>query len=188
MRVAVLCEYTGTVRDAFQSAGHNAISVDLVTGSSPGYHFIGDALKFARSYKPDLIIAHPPCTYLSRAQQWMVNQSPDRAQLQLAAIKFVDDIFSLDCKMIAIENPPGALSRLWRPYDQLIQPWHFGNDHFKEICLWLKNLPPLISTCYSSGRRSMSNHTNSRMSQTLKSSIRSRFFPEVAKAMASQWS
>jgi hypothetical protein len=88
---------------------------------------------------------------------------------------------------IAIENPIGALTRLFRPPDQIIYPWWFGDRHSKDICLWLKNMPPLIATVYNTKRIPVSNHVNGRMSQEQKSKIRSKFFPLVAHAMAHQW-
>lgn len=186
--VLILCEYSGIVRNAFTSAGYTAISCDLIPSSSPGLHFIGDALEAARIIKPDLIIGHPPCRYLSKAGLHLCINNPERKEEQRKAVEFVRSIYNLPCKHIAIENPDGFLSSGFRPYDQLVRPYHFGAPYNKAICLWLKNLPPLIHTCVSSGRKSVNNHTNARMTREERSRVRSRFFPQVAEAMANQWS
>lgn len=187
MKVLVCCEYSGIVRNAFSSAGHNAWSVDLLSSVSPGKHVIGNCLDLLYSQHWDLVIAHPPCTYLTKAQLFRCVPGSHYEFLQQQALQLFLDIFTSPPEHIAIENPSGALTRLFRPPDQIVQPWHFGNSHRKEIALWLKNLPPLISTLYNTKRRPMSNHTNSRMTQHQRSQIRSLFFPEVAQAMATQW-
>jgi hypothetical protein len=105
-----------------------------------------------------------------------------------AAVEFVQALYAADIKHIAVENPIGILSRVFRKPDQIIYSNWFGDPHKKDICLWLKNLPPLICTCYNSRCQPVKNHTNGRMSQEQKSKIKSKFFPLVAKAMAHQWS
>jgi len=187
MKVLIACEYSGIVRDAFTSTGHNAISCDLIESTSPGQHIIGDAIEIIYSESWDMIIAHPPCTFLCKAQIWRCLQDKERMKLQVKAIEFVKLIYNSKCALIAIENPIGALTKGFKPPDQIIYPWYFGDPHTKEICLWLKGLPPLISTVYSTKRQPISNHTNGRMSPGQKSKIRSRFFPLVAQAMANQW-
>jgi len=187
MKVLVGCEYSGIVAKAFRDKGHEAYSYDLIAGLSPGYHLQMDIFKAVSRFKPDLLIAHPPCTYLSKAQIFMLHNNSERLIKSLEAVYFVQKIMSLDVSKIAIESPPGVLSWAWRPYSQLVNACDFGDPHFKQICLWFKNLPPLITTCVNPSRRSMSSHTNGRMSQCEKSYIRSRFFPLVAEAMANQW-
>jgi hypothetical protein len=135
----------------------------------------------------DLVIAHPPCTYLCKAQLFRCVPDSIYADLQKDAIDFFLAIWNSPQLCIAIENPIGALSRMFRPPDQIIYPWYFGDPHSKDICLWLKNVPPLISTCYSTRRQPVKNHTNGRMSQAQRSKIKSRFFPAIAEAMANQW-
>lgn len=186
MKILVACEYSGIVRDAFSRKGHDVISCDLLPTESPGRHFTGDVFQLLSLEKFDLIIGFPPCTYLSKAQQWMYKHSEDRKQKRDQALQFFIRLFNAGSH-VALENPPGYLSRAFRPPDQIIQPWHFGDSHRKEICLWLKNVPPLISTAYSTQRRPVNNHTNSRMPQSLRAKIRSRFFPAVASAMSEQW-
>ena len=187
MKVLVLCEYSGIVRNAFSSAGHEAYSCDLIPSISPGNHIIGDALNVLYSQNWDLVIGHPPCTYLCKAQLFRCKPGSKYELLQQSAVDFVKSIYNSPVEHIAIENPIGALSRLFRPPDQIIYPWHFGDIHSKEICLWLKNVPPLISTLYNTKRIPVSNHVNGRMSQAQKSMIKSKFFPLVADAMATQW-
>ncbi len=188
MQILLACESSGIVRDAFTAAGHQAVSCDLLPSESTGAHIIGDAIAISRWGCWDMMIAFPPCTYLCKAQLWRCNRSPTRKQLQSLAVSFVRALLSAPIPAIALENPIGHLSQALRPYDQLVHPWHFGDPHSKEICLWLQGLPPLLSTCFSPGRQPVANHVNGRMSQAQKSKIKSRFFPAVAAAMAAQWS
>lgn len=188
MKVLVGCEYSGIVSQAFRLAGHESYSCDIIPGDIPEYHFQADIFDTVSRFKPDLLIAHPPCTYLCKAQLWRCNKSPERLREQIKSVEFVKKILSLDVEKICVENPIGILSRALRPPDQIIFPWQFGDIHTKELCLWLKNLPPLIHTCYSSKRIPVANHVNSRMTQEQKSKIKSKFFPLVAAAMAAQWS
>lgn len=188
LKVLVLCEYSGIVRDAFTSAGHIATSCDIIPSSSPGRHIIGDALQVAETFTADLIIAHPPCTYLSKAALHLCKDNPERQSKRDIAVAFAISISQLNCPRIVIENPPGYLSSGWRQYDQCVRPYFFGDPYDKAICLWFKNVCPLIATEYSTERKSVFNHTNGRMSQALKSKIHSRFFKKTAAAMAAQWS
>jgi hypothetical protein len=187
MKVLVACEYSGIVRDAFASAGHDSWSCDLLPSMSPGNHIIGDAIEVIMSSAWDLVIAHPPCTYLCKAQLFRCTPESQFEVLQQSAIEFFKKIYYSPVQHIAIENPIGALSKKFRPPDQIIYPWMFGDIHSKDICLWLKNVPPLISTCYNTKRVPVCNHVNGRMSQAQKSKIKSKFFPLVAEAMAHQW-
>lgn len=188
MKVGIFFEHSGIVRNAFTAQGHDAFSCDILPSLSPGKHFTANAFEVMYSESFDLGIFHPPCTFLCKAQLWKCNLSPERKENQLKAIEDFKKCLYHPCNKIAVENPIGILSSSVRPYDQLIQPWMFGDPYKKEICLWLKNLPPLISTLYNPLKKSVSNHVNGRMSQDQRSLIRSRFFPNVAKAMAIQWS
>src|SRR5437660_1422707 len=128
MRVLIACEFSGVVRDAFRARGHDAWSCDLLPSEVPGPHLGGDVLKYLFGYPKlyrwaDLMIAHPPCTALTRAGDRWYRDSPDR----LRAAEFVKALADADIPRIAIENPRGALSRLWRKPDQVIQPWMFGH-------------------------------------------------------------
>jgi len=187
MRVLIGYEYSGIVRDAFVSAGHFAVSCDILPSASPGDHIQGDFFKAFYSFCPQLLICHPPCTYLCRSQMWRCEIEPYRKLKQLIAFNDVLRILSLDCPMICVENPIGYLNNNFRPPDQIIYPYNFGDPYRKDICLWLKNLPPLICSHYNTKKKSVSNHVNGRMSQEQKSKIRSKFFPGVAAAMANQW-
>jgi len=187
MNVLIACEYSGIVRHAFSALGHNCWSVDLLPSESPGQHVVGDALEIAYSKKWDLIIGHPPCTYLCKAQIWRVQRCHLRAALQSQALTFFKKLYLSPAHSVALENPIGALTKLFRPPDQIIYPYNFGDPYRKDIALWFKNVPPLLPTIISAGRKSVSNHVNSRMSQAQKSKIKSRFFVGVAQAMAEQW-
>lgn len=187
MKILVGCEYSGIVRDAFSALGHHAVSCDILPTDRPGEHIQGDLFEAMKMDRWDILIAHPPCTYLCNAQLWKCEIDIDRKEKQKHAMEFVNRIYNSDIPHIAIENPKGILSTKWLAPSQIIYPWQFGDPYRKDICLWLKNLPPLISTVYSTKRKSVSNHVNGRMSQAVKSKIKSKFFPGVASAMAIQW-
>lgn len=187
MRVLVGCEYSGVVSQAFRAKGHSVMSCDWLPSDVPGEHYVGDVFDVINKGF-DLAVFHPPCTYLCNAGLHLCRGNKERSWKQLQAIDFVHRLYNCSIPMVAIENPKGILSTIWQPASQIIYPSMFGSVYRKDICLWLKNLPPLISTCYNTKRKSISNHVNSRMSQEQKSKIKSRFFPEVAAAMANQWS
>ena len=146
VKVLVVCEFSGIVRDAFISRGHDAISCDLLPSERPGPHLLGAIEKISEDWPSqcfDLMIAHPPCTYLAvSGARWF----KDRMMEQAAAIGFVRWLMDASVDRIAIENPIGVLStRICRP-DQIIQPWQFGHGETKATCLWLKGLPKLTPT------------------------------------------
>lgn len=186
-KVLVLCEYSGIVRDAFNVPGISALSVDLLPTESPGKHIIANAREILYSDTWDCIIAHPPCTFLAKAQMFRTMSSGYYYSETLKAWNFVRCIFNHPCPLIAIENPIGWLNTYWFPPSQITNARNFGSCYIKDICLWLKGLPPLISTCYNYSNKKVRNHVNSRMSKELKNKIKSRFFPEVAQAMYQQW-
>jgi len=148
MKVLVACEYSGTVREAFAKKGHDAWSCDLLPTDIPSNkHIQDDCLKVIASQKWDLIIGHPPCTYLtvSNSKNWAKLQANGKQQ---AAIDFVLAIWDADCPRICIENPVGALStrsRMGKP-SQYVQPFMFNHPEQKKTGLWLKGLPNLIPT------------------------------------------
>lgn len=187
MELLIGCEYSGIVRNAFIKAGHNAISCDLLPGSPGGPHWQCDIFEAINSKKWDGAVFFPPCTYLCRAQIPAMVNSKARMLKSLHALKFVTDLYHCNIPLVAIENPIGLLSSSFRPPDQIVYPWWFGDKHSKDICLWLKGLPPLMAGAKHWGRVPVSNHVNGQMSQDLKSHIKSRFFPAVAKAMSNQW-
>lgn len=186
MRVLVACEFSGIVRDAFELYGHDALSCDILPSDRGGKHYQGDVMDILNE-NWDLIIAHPPCTYLCNAQLHLCRQDKERAKKQELAIQFVKRILNSPCKRICIENPRGILHKFIGKPNQVVEPWYFGSPYSKDICLWTKNLPLLKQTHFNIGTKKVSNHTNSRMSQEERSKIKSRFFPEVALAMAEQW-
>jgi len=146
MRVIVGCEESGIVRDAFSALGHDAWSCDILPSRRPGKHIQGNILE-AQIWKQhwDLGIFHPDCTFLTvSGARWMREEW--REEAQLAALHFVKALWKLPIARIAIENPVGKLSSLWRGPDQIIQPYQFGDPYKKTTCLWLKNLPQLVPT------------------------------------------
>lgn len=148
MNVLVACEFSGAVRDAFLARGHNAWSCDLLPTESGTQHFQMDCLVIARAAKWDLIIAHPPCTYLCNSGLHWNKRVDGREALTEQSLEFVRELLALDCQRIALENPTGRISTRIRKPDQIIQPYQYGEDASKATCLWLKGLPKLQSTSY----------------------------------------
>lgn len=192
MRVLVACEFSGIVRDAFASKGHDAWSCDLLPSETPGKHITMDVLdQLHKGW--DLMIAHPPCTYLSRSGWHWVNK-PDcytpplkgepRRRATKEAARFFMDLLEAPIPRIAIENPVPICHASLPPYTQKIQPWMFGHGETKATCLWLKNLPPLIPTNIVEGRE----HRVHRASPSPdRWKERSRTYTGIAQAMADQW-
>ncbi|MDE2022368.1 MAG: hypothetical protein KGI71_05670 [Patescibacteria group bacterium] len=196
MNVLVACEFSGIVREAFRRRGHDAWSCDLRNNEDESdFHIIGDALEITRHLPWDLMIAHPPCTYLSRAgARWW--RDPERQRKADEAELFVRGLWNAPISMIAIENPIGQLNRRWRYPDQIIQPWEYGHKFSKATCLWLKNLPPLMPThiCLEYTPLLPSNVGRGRSvgQRWSAGSVRdpiaaSRTFAGIADAMAEQW-
>lgn len=147
MNVLVACEFSGAVRDAFIAAGHNAWSCDLIPTERGNQHFVFDCLAIARASNWDLMIAHPPCTYLCSSGLHWNSRRPGRAALTDQAVEFVRALLEMEhIPRIAVENPVGCLSTRIRKPDQIIQPHYFGDDASKATCLWLKGLPCLTPT------------------------------------------
>jgi len=145
MRILVACEYSQKVAMAFRKKGHEAFSCDTrhPIGGFPEYHLLCDALFAINAATWDIIIAFPPCKYLSAAGlHHNYNNKVREIKTRLAA-EFVRDIYSADCKKIAIENPVGYLNTNWKKPSQIIEPYYFGEQHKKKTCLWLKGLPRL---------------------------------------------
>lgn len=150
MRVAITHESSATVRDAFLKHGHDAISCDVLETEIPGPHHVGDAVDFLKNNRGrfDLVISHPPCTYLCSSGLHWNKRRPGRAIKTAEAVQHVRDVVAAigEVVMYCIENSGGCLSTLWRPYDQKIQPYNFGHDASKGTCLWLRGLPTLQGT------------------------------------------
>lgn len=193
-RVLVACEFSATVRDAFRARGFDAWSCDLLpTEGEPAWHIEGDVIPHLGDGW-DLLIAHPPCTYLSRAgARWW--GTPERDALADAAAEFVFALRDAPIPHIAIENPIGQLTARWRRPDQVIQPWEYGHPFSKATCLWLKKLPPLMPTDIWANYRPLirSNVTARNRAGKAQTGIHSgglitaKTFPGIAAAMADQW-
>lgn len=196
MRVLVACEYSGRVRDAFLARGHDAISCDLLPTDVPGPHHQGDVLELIRREKFDLMVAHPPCTYLCSSGLHWNGRVPGRAEKTEEALEFVRALLSCDIPKIALENPAGCIGTRIRKSDQIIQPWQFGADASKSTCLWLKGLPKLVPTSIIeprivNGKKRWANQTDSGQNRLPPSEdrwkIRSETYVGIAEAMAAQW-
>jgi hypothetical protein len=193
MKVLIACEYSGVVRDAFIKRGHEAMSCDLLPTDTPGPHHQGEVSEII-GYGWDMMIAHPPCKYLTIAGAGNY-QEAGRAEKREEAIEFFEYLQNADIPKIAIENPipfNSVQERIGR-YHQYVNPFDFGEPIRKRICLWLKGLPPLMSTL-SVGVRPDKTYirkdgrpykTYYHQGKTAKE--RARFFPCVADAMAEQW-
>lgn len=190
MRVLVACEYSGRVREAFRKLGHDAWSCDLLPADdgSP-YHYQGDMFDII-DQGWDLMIAHPPCTYLASSGLHWNKRRPERAALTEEALEFIQRILDAPIERIALENPIGCISSRIRKPNQIIQPWWFGEDASKSTCLWLKNLPPLEKTNPLVKKR-YANQTASGQNNLPPSAdrwkIRSTTYQGIADAFASQW-
>ena len=196
MKILVACEYSGRVRDAFRAAGHDAWSCDLLPcDADPAYHIQGDVVPLL-GQGWDLMVAHPPCTYLcSSGLHWNKRVEGRQAKTE-AALDFVRTLLSCPIPRVAIENPVGCISTRIRKPDQTIQPWQFGHDASKATCLWLKGLPLLrpgaiISPRMVAGRPRWANQTDSGQNRlgpsTDRWKIRSETYSGIATAMAQQW-
>lgn len=145
MRCLIACEFSGTVRDAFIRRGHDAMSCDLLPTEALGPHYKGDVFDLDLS-KFDLMIAHPPCTYLAVSGMHWTSRGLRDPQLTEDALVFVQRLLDAPVPKIALENPVSVISSRIRKPDQIVQPWWFGDDASKKTCLWLKDLPLLRKT------------------------------------------
>lgn len=209
MKVLVACEESQTVCKAFRERGHEAYSCDVVepSGGHPEWHIMQDVIPLLNGScrfttmdgtehyiagKWDLLIAHPPCTYLSNAgarflyPKGILNQ--DRLELGLAAKEFFMAFYTADCEKICIENPTPSRVYELPKCTQVIQPWMFGHPVQKRTCLWIKGLSPLNPTEIIEERQSSKvpgNWFNKGGKERQKN--RAKTFPGIAKAMAEQW-
>ena len=221
MKVLVACEESQEVCKAFRALGHEAYSCDIqeCSGGHPEWHIMEDVTgilnpkdhgnnthpavwfvtmdgEYHVVEKWDLIIAHPPCTYLSNAGNGWFNlerygeKALNRYEQRREAADFFMRFINLDCEKIAVENPPGFMNSHFRKPDQITHPYDFGESNNKPICLWLKNLPPLIPTeivARGAVHRYPNGNTNSVGWGSKTAKQRSRTFSGIAKAMAEQW-
>lgn len=189
MRVLVACEYSGRVRDAFLALGHDAWSCDLLETESCGTddkasrHLLGNVYDFLYDGW-DLMIAHPPCTYLSVAGARWMKTDPTRQEKQNDALAFVLDLMNAPIDRICIENPVSVISTRIRKPDQIINPWEYGHGETKKTCLWLKNLPKLVPTDIVEGREAKVHRMPPGPNRW---KDRSRTYQGIANAMAIQW-
>ena len=230
--VLIACEESQTVCKAFRKLGFNAYSCDILpcSGGHPEWHLHCDVLGVIRDKRGtletgdefvldgewDLMIAHPPCTYLSvSGARWYYHPEdkdlpieqrrphpnfPTRAQDRKEAIEFFLALANADIPRIAIENPVGIMSKLFHKPNQIVQPYWFGDEATKTTCLWLKNLPQLTPTkivgkgervVLSSGKslpKWYSDSVNTKISTEMRRTLRSKTFQGFADAMAEQWS
>lgn len=195
MRVLIACEYSGAVRDAFRARGHDAMSCDLLPTDVDGPHYQGDVFDVIGNGW-DLMIAHPPCTYLCSSGLHWNGRVEGRAAKTEDALAFVRALLDAPIPRIAIENPVGCIGTRIRKADQTIQPHQFGDDASKATCLWLKGLPLLTPTDRVPGRMvngkaRWANQTDSGQNRLAPSAdrwkLRSATFPGIAAAMADQW-
>jgi hypothetical protein len=181
-RVLVACEFSGVVPDAFAARGFNAWSCDILPTETPGNHYQCDVREILdRDW--DLMIAHPPCKYLSYAGNRWLKQKGRIAEIA-KALDFFCDLLYAPIPMIAVENPRGWTWKYIRKPDQIIEPYHFGHPMTKATCLWLKGLPPLMATLIH-GDPMVNWSRNKKGSHSAKS--RSVTFGGIADAMADQW-
>lgn len=195
MRILVACEYSGRVRGAFAALGHDAWSCDLLETEVLGNHYRGDVRDMLEQ-EWDLLIAHPPCTYLSVSGMHWTTRGLRDPKLTEDALDFVRLLMNAPVPQIAIENPVSVISSRIRKPDQIINPYQFGEDASKKTCLWLKGLPLLIPTEIIApriigGKKRWGNQCDSGQNSLGPSEdrwkIRSRTYEGIAKAFAAQW-
>jgi hypothetical protein len=206
MKVLIACEESQVVCKAFRARGHDAFSCDIqeCSGGHPEWHIQDDVL-YHLDEGWDLMIAHPPCTFLSTvANRWFTERHLNsvldferlrRLEARITAIKFVQTLMDAPIEKIAIENPVGVLSSKIRKPDQIIHPYYFGDPHQKQTCLWLKNIPALtygefekpepVYYLKSNGKPITFVESLGRHPQRRK--LRAKTFPGIANAMAEQW-
>lgn len=218
MNILIACEESQAVCVEFRKLGHNAFSCDIqeCSGGHQEWHICGDCLPLLNGNcefetmdgethyidgKWDMIIAHPPCTYLTLSgNKWFnpeyKDRFPDREQQREEAVKFFMDIWNVDCDKVAIENPQGIMSSRFRPPDQYIEPYMFGDAEKKKTGLWLRGLKPLEPTnivepiiieCKSGAREPRWHMETMKLPKEERSRQRSKTFSGIAKAMATQW-
>jgi hypothetical protein len=217
MKILIACEESQAITLAFRKLGIEAYSCDLLpcSGGHPEWHYQEDVFNVIEREDWDMMIAHPPCTYLtSSGVQWLSHPEdkdlpfeerrahpkyPNRRKDMLDSVEFVKALYNCKIPRVAIENPIGLLSTRWKKPDQIIQPYMFGDEATKSTCLWLKNLPQLTPTkivgkgeyvTYSSGKKMPKWYadalTNAK-SDAERRTLRSKTFQGIADAIADQW-
>lgn len=195
MKVLVACEFSGTLRNAFLAKGHDAWSCDLLPTERLGNHIQGDVIDVLKMGW-DLLIAHPPCTYLCSSGLHWNKRTPGREQKTQEALEFVRLLLNAPVEKIALENQIGRIGTAIRPADQIIQPYMFGENASKQTALWLKNLTKLVPTNMVeprivNGKKRWANQTDSGQNKLGPSKdrwkLRSVTYQGIADAMAEQW-
>lgn len=185
-RVLVACEESQAVAKAFRRAGHEAYSCDVqpCSGGAPEWHIQADARELLKM-SWDLIIAHPPCTYLSNVSAPSMRIKgeiqPARYAKAMKAKEFSLAFYNANCPRICVENPTPLKIVELPPYTQAIQPWQYGHPYTKRTCLWLKGLPKLEPTSI------VTDGVTSYVMTRRSAKERSKTFPGIAEAMAQQW-
>ena len=197
MKVLIACEFSGIVREAFRKEGHDAWSCDLLPTEIEGNHIQGDVLEVLDNGW-DMMIAHPPCTYLANVGNAWLKQH-GRIEKRKEAIEFFMMLTNAPIPKIAIENPVGCMSTIYRKPDQYIQPYYFGDNAMKKTCIWLKNLPllqptkilskpkPIYTFKRPNGKIRKTYFVDSMPPSLDRAKKRSRTFKGIADAMAKQW-
>jgi len=195
LKILIACEFSGTVRDAFIKAGHDAMSCDLEPTDAPGPHYQGDVMDVINNGW-DMMIAFPPCTHLavSGARHFEKKRADGRQQ---QGIDFFLKMVNANIPKIAIENPIGIMSSIYRKPDQIIKPWEHGHSVTKSTCLWVKNLPALKPTNIVNKGKIWVAKSGKQMSQWYydtsclkpkeREKMRNKTFQGIADAMAQQW-
>jgi hypothetical protein len=203
MRILIACEYSGRVRDAFRDKGHDAWSCDILPTEGREeynpYHYQQDVFEVI-NLGWDMMIAFPPCTYLTVAANRHLN-NPGRMEEREKAYQFFMNLYNAPIERIALENPVGYMNTSFRKPDQIFHPYYFGDPHLKRTCLWLKNLPKLtyLSTpikpeplgYYKTGKKQgkpIYFASEGKYTGAARAHYRNQTFPTVAAAMANQWS
>lgn len=187
MKVLVACEFSGIVREAFRKRGHDAYSCDVLPAEDGStFHLQCDVRRALRT-QWDLMIAHPPCTYLANSGvRWLAGNAERMAAME-EACEFFNELRNAPIERIGIENPiphKYARRKIGGYYDQIIHPWQFGHGETKATCLWLKNVPKLVPTNIVEGREPRVHHASPGPDRWKE---RSRTLQGVADAMADQW-
>lgn len=210
--ILIGCEESQTVCKAFRALGFNAFSNDLkpCSGGHPDWHLQMDVFEAIALKDWDLGIFFPDCTYLTCSAEWAYKNGPyhqkvkpgtlvgqERVQARKGASSFFMQLYNSEINHIAIENPIGVMSSIFRKPNQVVQPYQFGDDASKGTCLWLKNLPNLLHTIYAeprivAGKPRWGNQTDGGQNKlpptANRAELRSKTYPGIANAMANQWS
>jgi hypothetical protein len=192
MKVLIACEESQSVCIEFRKLGHEAFSCDILdcSGGHPEWHIKDDVLRHLND-DWDMMIAHPPCTWLCQAMRTNAarkdrpNITPIFIEERQKAFDFFMTLYNANIKHIAVENPIGYINSAFRKPDQILRPYNFGHPYKKDVCLWLKNLPILLPTQIVAGRKKLDFWSNKRNPNGV--SLKSKTFPGIAKAMAEQW-